>query len=80
MTHAIFGQRRREALPRIRPTQGSTARATDLLPVIAEVRAAGRRHAERDRQDVDGARRADPERPRRLGPATVMRLDRRVPA
>ena len=43
----------------------ATARATDLLPVIAEVRAAGG-YAERARQGVDGARRADTEPPRRL--------------
>jgi hypothetical protein len=44
----------------------ATARATNLLRVIAEVPGRWRRYAERYRQGIDGARRADPERPRRL--------------
>jgi hypothetical protein len=44
----------------------ATARATDRLPVIARGPGGRRRHAERDRQGVDGARRTDPERPGRL--------------
>jgi hypothetical protein len=44
----------------------ATARATDLLPVIARGSGRWRRHADRDYQGVDGARRADTEWPRRL--------------
>ena len=39
-----------------------------------------RRYAERARQGVDGARRADTERRGAWSPATVMRLDRRAQA
>jgi hypothetical protein len=44
----------------------ATARATDLLPVIAEIRAAGVPTLTGIAKAMNGARRADTERPRRL--------------